>query len=367
MRHPLWILNSALLALFLLTVGFVFVSRQGTPEREDIEPAPITKSTHREGSRINISKIYEDDLFGTYQREVSTEPGFAPVTPLPEPPAPVAVSVPQEPKPEFLDPLPITLRGIIMVLDDDSKSRGIVADNRTNQETAYKVGDKIEDAQLVRIFSNKVLFIRSNGQLEVLYLREKDAKLDPAYAHTDSWTGVIQEKGVNEFSISASQFYQRVPSLAQFIDMLDITTVYRQGKSIGVRIGQVNPKIFATAMGLSTGDIITTINGKLLDSAQGRMQVYQQIISQPEGSTVSVDLLRNNRPAQLRYTIEDIKPVRRIDQPGQKLQEPSLEQVKLFKQSHQLAPTVQELRSNEQKLMLDKGRRPPHIGQPIKP
>ena len=42
-----------------------------------------------------------------------------------------------------------------------------------------KTGDVIEDAQLMRIFSNKVVLVRSNGQQEVLYLREKDAKTDP--------------------------------------------------------------------------------------------------------------------------------------------------------------------------------------------
>lgn len=55
----------------------------------------------------------------------------------------------------------------------------MIADNKTNQEGTFKVGDTVQDAQLIRIFSNKIILLRNNGQQEVLYLREQDAKLIP--------------------------------------------------------------------------------------------------------------------------------------------------------------------------------------------
>lgn len=39
MRHPLWILNSALLFLLVVAVCFIIVSREPMPEWEDITPA----------------------------------------------------------------------------------------------------------------------------------------------------------------------------------------------------------------------------------------------------------------------------------------------------------------------------------------
>ena len=130
---------------------------------------------------INISKIYEHDLFDTYEKEafVSTKPDY--VIALPNPPAPRAVHIPTDPKPHFLEPLAIVLKGIIFVHDDDSKNRIIIADANTKHETLYKVGDMVEDAQLIKIFNKKAIFLRSNGQQEVLYLRAKDAQLDPTY------------------------------------------------------------------------------------------------------------------------------------------------------------------------------------------
>ena len=89
---------------------------------------------------MNISKIYEDDLFGTYQKELPTieeEPNIT----VPEPP-PSQIKVPEEPKPQFLDPLAITLKELLSLFDDDQRNRAIIADNKTNQEATYKVGDK---------------------------------------------------------------------------------------------------------------------------------------------------------------------------------------------------------------------------------
>ena len=37
----------------------------------------------------------------------------------------------------------------------------MIQDNKTMQEGTYKVGDLIQDAQLIRIFKNKIIFLTS--------------------------------------------------------------------------------------------------------------------------------------------------------------------------------------------------------------
>jgi len=63
MRHPLWILNSVLLVMFVIVLFFMLLSRQPTPEWQDIEPARYVKPLEKKVSEINISKIYDYDLF----------------------------------------------------------------------------------------------------------------------------------------------------------------------------------------------------------------------------------------------------------------------------------------------------------------
>jgi len=122
MKQPLWILNSALFALVLLVLVFIYFSRVPIEERENIEPDLSRVSVSKEVSKINIEKIYEYDLFDTYKEEYEPieEPEL--VKPIPAPPRPSVVKIPPKEKPKFLDPLKITLKGII-VIGDGSEAR----------------------------------------------------------------------------------------------------------------------------------------------------------------------------------------------------------------------------------------------------
>ncbi len=315
MKHPFWILNSALLILLLLVAGIIFISRKPLPARDDIDivipDRPVTRST----SRINISKIYQDDLFGTYHIAPTPVDTPEPLMPLPEPPTPRTVKVPEPAKPQFLDPLPITLRGIIMVMGDETKNRAIISDNATTLEKSYKAGDKIDDAQLIRIFSNKVLFIRNNGQQEVLFLREGDANTDPSYAKIDAWDEVISQTGPNLFDVNVPEFIGRVTSLAQFIDMLNITTVYQRGKSIGCRIGQISAKSLGASMGFEQGDIITKVDDISTADSSNRFAIYKKVAALKDNDSVKVELKRDDNTIVFSYMM--VIPKKEVEDVGQ--------------------------------------------------
>ena len=78
-------------------------------------------------------------MFGTYKKE---EPLIRPVvqpSPVPEPPKPQTVFVPEQSAQKFLEPLNITLKGIVVVSAGDKKNRVIISDNRTDQERMYNI------------------------------------------------------------------------------------------------------------------------------------------------------------------------------------------------------------------------------------
>lgn len=356
MRHPLWILNSALFFLFIIILGFILVSRVEVPPREDIEPTGFTKPIAKKFSEINIRKIYEHDLFDTYITTIEEpkEPNY--VAPLPQPPMPKPVHVPPEPKPQFLPPLKITLKGIFVIADDDTKNRAVIADSQTKKETTYKVGDVIEDAQLIKIFSNKVLFLRANGQQEVLYLRPKDAQLDPVYANINGWKDAIQKITDTTYTIDTQEFTFRIKNLAQFIDLLDLTTVYQQGKSVGCRIGTLSENSFGAELGLQSGDIILAINGITTADTAHRMEIYKQIRSLKSKDTIIVELLRNNIP--LKYTL--LLRVKEEEKTREGVAKPTVSknQIKLMEERHTFTPTLREIRAQERKNMLQHGQAP---------
>ncbi len=362
MRPPLWILNSALLLLLFTALCFILVSRVTVPERESIEPDGYIKPIPKRVSEVNLRKIYEHDLFDTYVPEMQgpKEPSY--VTPLPLPPMPKPVHVPPEPKPQFLKPLEVGLKGIFIVASDDSKNRIVLADNKTKKEKQYKVGDTVEDAQLIKIFSNKALFLRANGQQEVLYLRPKDAQLDPAYAVIGDWKNVARKITDNYYGINVNQFVFRVRNLAQFIDLLDLTTVYSKGTSIGCRIGKLPDNSLGGELGLQSGDIIVTINGVSVTDTAQRMAIYKDIVAMKTKESIIVELLRNKAPLTIKYTLEeDRKPHTKVPAPQQPqipTQEVSQEQLNMLKERHKFAPTLRDIRQRERSTMMQKGKAP---------
>lgn len=356
MRYPLWVLNSALFALVIFALLFIFFSVEEIPERGDIEPE-VAISARMDGvPTINLKQIYENDLFGTYTKPVITvkEPKY--VVPMPEAPQPVPVEIPEKEEPKFLDPLQVTLKGIMSV-SDGAKNKAIIADNKTTMESIYKVGDKIEDAQLIRIFKNKVIFVRSNGQQEVFYLRSEDAKEDPTYTIISDWKGVVRRVAKNEYHIYLDEFKKRVKTLAQFIDILNLTTAFKRGVSLGCRIGYTEKDSLADELGFQRGDIVLTINGIPAVDTKNRLEIYKNMTNLVLGDSVVIRLQRRNRIYTLRYVMADFTVIKKQTGPGQPATVKYIleEQKKMLEKKHKFAPTVREIRNKERQNMLLKG------------
>lgn len=357
MKYPLWILNSSLLFLTLLVVAFAFVSRQRIPLREAIVPEEGAPALEREGVKINISKIYEHDLFGTYVKEVPlAEQEEKAGEHLPTPPTPKAPRTPDIPRPQFLEPLNITLKGIIVFVHGSDKNCAIIENNQTKQEACYSLGDSIEDAQLIRILSNKVLFLRSNGQQEVLYLKENEAQADTAYASISSWADVVKQTTENEYVINKHLFAERVQNLGAFIDFLSITSVYKKGISVGCRIGQIGNDSLGKALGFEQGDLVISVNSIPATSTENRLTIYKDIIKQAGTEPIRVEILRGNRPLTLLYTISNDRKVTTI---ASATKYPFLKNRPLqLTHNTSYNTTLDELRAREQNNMLQMSTKP---------
>lgn len=358
MKHPFWIINLGLLSLVLAALAFTYLSNSKVPSRQDIEPAQLSPRKDLKVA-INIRKIYEDDLFGTYVKELQQVKRIESSIPFPEPPGQQKIVIPAIVEPEFLEPLQVSLKGIIVVGSNDAKNRAMVLDNKTMQEGTYKVGDLIQDAQLIRIFKNKVIFLRLNGQQEVLYLREQDAKVDPAYSISHEWDTVVKKIDNSNYLINPKAFAEQIKTLTECIDLLNATTAYQQGKSLGLRIGNLTNSPFGGLMGLQNGDIILSINNIPAQTTEERLAIYKNIISLKIGNTVSIKLIRKNREITLTYTLEDFTEEEKEKNNPEEKQETAFffdkKNDTLRQQHHAFAPTVDKFKKADHQMMLQKG------------
>lgn len=357
MKHPFWLVNSILAFILLAALAFMLFFRPKTPPRSSILPETDMRPPKKIMQKVDLNKIYLNDLFDTYKEVLPplTEPDLKEA--IPTPPTPKPVRVPLALPPKFLDPLKINLNGIL-ALNKEDDNIAIIKDEKTGLSKNYHVGDKIFDAQLVRIMPNKIILIRSNGQQETLYVNQQDAEQDQMMQSRTDWDPIIQKKSENQFALDPQEFTTQISDLAQLIDVLNLTSVYKNGVSIGCRVGILEPKSLGFAMGLATGDIITHVNNIPATDTEARFNIYESVTKLSFGDTITVDITRNNNPIQVQYTLQNFGTALPTEEvpttpTPHKVINVKEEQIKNLKERKKFAPTIDQLR-NEQRELLQK-------------
>lgn len=272
---------------------FVGLTRYKIPERASLNAGYTQNAPLKDVSKIDISRIYRNDLFNTYKESQSQEEKVEEKKLLLPAPPTVQAPVPIQPRTvQFLEPLQVTLKGI-MYSSDERLNRAVIEENKSKNEKLYKVGDTVEDSEIVRIFYNKVMLVRSNGQQETLFVSSQDAQKDSTYKHEVVWQKIIQQKSPTEFLVDKEKFIGEIKNLAEFIDMLDITTAFKKGKTIGCRIGVLKPQSLGIALGLLPNDIILSIAAIPTTTTNDRVEIFTKIKTMSQQETVSVKILRN--------------------------------------------------------------------------
>ncbi len=306
MRSPLWIVTSILGAILMALVIFMVVSMRTLFVRPKTAPIKVravaVADKKEEAIPQNLNLIYEEhDLFGTYREAIT------PVTPvdtlptIPMPPITIPVQPSKGPSIQFLPPLPLKITGII-ASNNEAKSQVSLLNTSSLKTESLRIGDKILDAYILRIFPRKVIVIRSNGQQETIYMYPEEAKIDTTRMQDTSWIDVVQRQG-ELFLVNPIAFGSRVHSLAEFIEMLDLTTASKHGEPLGIRVGKMAQTSLGYALGFIPGDIIVKIFDEAPTSTKTRMNIFNVIASLDLGAKIPVEIIRNNRTVVHTYTL----------------------------------------------------------------
>lgn len=278
MRIPVWILNVCLFFILLVVlISIIIVWRRPIVSHVRMK-ALVVDLPKKDIESITISKIYNNDLFRTYVQPIKTI--VQPRLTVDVPPLPKFIALKSEMPPEvkFLEPIKVAVVGVI-ISTDEKDNRAIIADERTLHERLYSVGDIVEDAEIIRIERKSVIFMRSNGVQEVVFLNAAAAAADPVFnGHTQDLREIVVRKSESEFVIDPKKFTFYVMSLARFIDMLDLTTAFSASHvGLGVRVGALAPRSLGVMLGLEAGDLVTQINESSLDSMESRVSAYNLV------------------------------------------------------------------------------------------
>jgi type II secretory pathway component PulC len=299
MRQPLWIINSALLALFFLCLYVVLLLQPKIPQATNLTPDAAIQPTGG-GTPVNLKTIYEDDIFKTHISDNTNDIDVLPKLDIPNPPDYQKIIEKPDNKIVFLDPLPITITGI-MTFGSEELNRAMIRDNRSEEESIYQIGDDLQDAQIIRILPHKIIIVRANSQQETLFLREQDVVAD-LDSIEPRWPDLINSVDEYKYQINAREFAYQVKNLGYLIDSLNLITAYKDGINTGIKIGNRATSNLVSAIGLQSGDIIVSINDIKLNNTPDRLEAYN-LITSPDVHQVALKLLRNAQEIKITYDL----------------------------------------------------------------
>jgi len=182
--------------------------------------------------------------------------------------------------------LSLTLRGILSTEGDPN---GQVIIESRNESKNYFVGQAIEGtdgAKLHSVYADRVLLDRGGGRIETLRL-PKDLT-----ASTGSAMGMPQLPQAQP-QPTASLRDTITDNATRLTDIVRLAPHVQEGQVVGFRVNPGRDRATFDALGLQAGDVVTDINGTVLDDPSQGLQVLQSL---GESTQANVTVLRDGVP-----------------------------------------------------------------------
>lgn len=180
--------------------------------------------------------------------------------------------------------LSLTLRGILSKEGDPNGS--VIIEGSGAQSKTYFVGQTIDGADgatLHSVYADRVLLDR-NGRLETLRLPKELTASAGAPMAMPQLPQAPQQGSLREV-ISENA--------TRLTDIVRLAPHVQEGQVVGFRVNPGRDRATFEALGLQPGDVVTDINGTVLDDASQGIQVFQSL---GESTQANVTVLRDGVP-----------------------------------------------------------------------
>jgi general secretion pathway protein C len=205
-----------------------------------------------------------------------------------------------------LTSLNCTLMGTI--IEENGESWAIIQDNQTKNQGRYSIGSLVNGAKVVMILRNKVV-LNIDGRDELLVMGiEKLRSSAPDAERTASEPGKQPARPARStpradtatLTISRDVIQDNINNMAQMMSKVRVMPYMKDGKPEGFRVSQIKEDSLFKSMGFQNGDVIRSINGQDILSAEDMMKAYNSL---KDNSSFSITILRNNQPKTLNLRV----------------------------------------------------------------
>ena len=190
----------------------------------------------------------------------------------------------------------------------DEKAFAIIEDGRTRVQNLYHIGDTIQQANVKKIVRNKVV-LNVKGTDEILEM--EDLSNGKGKGRTRSPSGRSRRYGkpqrnssskTQQMTINRSKINNAVQNINELMKQARIRPHFSKGVSDGIRISGIRRGSIFSEIGLKSGDIISSVNGKKIESVDDALTLYSSFKS---NSKVDLQLKRRGINRTIRYNIKD--------------------------------------------------------------
>lgn len=245
---------------------------QPAPEQEVVAaaPAPLPRNA---GPAVDARQIAGWHLFGQAEQlqAVKAVPIDAPETRL-----------------------SLTLRGVVAT-DNTELARAIIAE-QNRDERSYRIGDNLPGgAELMEIHADRVI-LRRAGRYETLRLPKQPLSGNEAVVSKTSGSAPSSE------ALTILADYRTVikDNPRALIDLVRPVPYQEQGRFGGFRLYPGNKAQYFSQFGLRPGDLVTEVNGIVLDSAAKGVEVLSKLRDAPE---LNLHIRRGRQEIDLNFSL----------------------------------------------------------------
>jgi general secretion pathway protein C len=197
---------------------------------------------------------------------------------------------------ESLKPTDLKLDLLGTITGDGKEAYAVIEDTATKQQNLFRVGDTIQNATVKLILREKVV-LNVNGKDEILKIekdREGSKNFNPQTAN------LMPERSQN-ITVRRSEMESAVKDVNNLMKQIRIRPNFKNGKPDGIRLTGIRPNSIFYNMGLKSGDILTGVNGKEIESVDDIFKFYQNLQS---SSRVQLQIKRRGQLKTIDYHIE---------------------------------------------------------------
>ncbi len=182
------------------------------------------------------------------------------------------------------------------VIREGGGSWAIIMDNQSGQQDRYTQGDKLRNAEIVMILRNQVV-LNIDGKNERLIMGIEKIRAEDQ----DGGVAASGASGdVETYKISKGFVSQSVNNIAQIMSTVRVKPYFENGKPAGFHVSNIKSDSILTTMGFQEGDIIRSVNGQEIRTAEDVMRLYNTL---KDSNFFGIGLVRDGRPKTLNFKV----------------------------------------------------------------